>query len=56
VRYIKQQGWKPIIISNGETLTPELITALRKAGLKGFTLHVDSHQRRGDLKKHTEKS
>ncbi len=46
VRYVKSQGWKPIIITNGTALTPELIKELRKAGLVGFTVHVDSHQRR----------
>ncbi len=46
VRYVAAQGWKPIIISNGMCLTPELVRALRKAGLVAFTVHVDSHQQR----------
>jgi MoaA/NifB/PqqE/SkfB family radical SAM enzyme len=46
VRYIVFQGWKPIIITNGTLLTPELIKELKDAGLVGFTVHVDSHQNR----------
>ncbi|MCP4575707.1 MAG: radical SAM protein [Deltaproteobacteria bacterium] len=48
VRYVAGQGWKPIIISNGMCLTPELVGELRKAGLVAFTVHVDSHQQRPD--------
>ncbi|GAB6037053.1 hypothetical protein JCM15519_16120 [Fundidesulfovibrio butyratiphilus] len=46
VRYISSQGWKPIINSNGQALTPTLVRELTRAGLVGFTMHVDSHQRR----------
>ncbi|THB65281.1 MAG: radical SAM protein [Desulfovibrio sp.] len=46
VRFVKEQGWKPIINSNGHALTPELVRDLKDAGLIGFTMHVDSHQRR----------
>jgi len=46
VRYIASQGWKPIINSNGQELTPELVKELTDAGLVGFTFHVDSHQNR----------
>jgi hypothetical protein len=46
VRYVRQQGWKPIVNSNGQALTPELMTRLHEAGVGGFTFHVDSHQRR----------
>ena len=46
VRYISSQGWKPILNSNGQALTPELVTKLRDAGLVSFTFHVDSHQNR----------
>jgi len=48
VKYIADQGWKPIIITNGTLLAPEIIQDLTKAGLVGFTVHVDSHQRRPD--------
>jgi organic radical activating enzyme len=46
VRHVSSQGWKPIINSNGQALTPELIRKLKHAGLVGFTFHVDSHQKR----------
>ncbi len=46
VRYVADQGWKPIIITNGTLLTPELIKDLKNAGLVGFTVHIDSHQKR----------
>lgn len=46
VRYVAAQGWKPIINSNGQALTPELVRELTAAGVIGFTMHVDSHQRR----------
>lgn len=46
VRYVAEQGWKPIINSNGQALTPELVEKLAHAGLVGFTMHVDSHQKR----------
>jgi len=46
VRYVASQGWKPIINSNGQALTPALVRDLTKAGLVGFTMHVDSHQKR----------
>jgi uncharacterized Fe-S cluster-containing radical SAM superfamily protein len=46
VRYVASQGWKPIIITNGTRLNPDLIKDLKAAGLVGFTVHVDSHQNR----------
>lgn len=46
VRYVSSQGWKPIINSNGQVLTHELVKELADAGLVGFTFHVDSHQKR----------
>jgi uncharacterized Fe-S cluster-containing radical SAM superfamily protein len=46
VRYVAAQGWKPIIITNGTLLRPDLIKDLKAAGLMGFTVHVDSHQNR----------
>ncbi|MFP4543413.1 MAG: radical SAM protein [Candidatus Kapaibacterium sp.] len=46
VRMVKKRGWKPIINSNGALLTKELLKELKKAGVYGFTLHVDSGQRR----------
>lgn len=46
VKMIKKRGWKPILNSNGALLTPELLHNLKKAGLFGFTFHVDSGQGR----------
>ncbi len=46
VSFVASQGWKPIIITNGSAMTPELVKSLKDAGLVGFTVHVDSHQTR----------
>ena len=56
VREIKNRGWKPIINTNGLALTKELLKKLKKAGVYGFTFHVDSKQgRTGEWKGKTEK-
>ena len=44
---IKSRGLKPIINSNGIALTKELLHDLKKAGVFGFTFHIDSKQGRG---------
>jgi MoaA/NifB/PqqE/SkfB family radical SAM enzyme len=46
VAFIREQGIKPVVLTNGVALTPELLRELKKAGLAGFTMHVDSHQNR----------
>lgn len=46
VREIKRRGLKPIINTNGGKLTRELLHDLKKAGVFGFTFHVDSRQGR----------
>jgi MoaA/NifB/PqqE/SkfB family radical SAM enzyme len=46
VAYISSLKIKPIIFSNGERLTPELLLKLKKAGLAKMHLHIDSHQER----------
>lgn len=46
VRMVKQRGWKPIINTNGERLSKELLIELKKAGVWGFTFHIDSFQNR----------
>ncbi len=46
VRFIDHQKIKPIILSNGEFLTPEFARDLKKAGLYQVYLHVDSIQGR----------
>src|SRR3990170_8297959 len=47
VAEIKSRGLKPIINSNGIALTKELLHNLKKAGVFGFTFHIDSKQGRG---------
>lgn len=46
VSMVRKKGWKPIINTNGEPLTMELLKDLKKAGVWGFTFHVDSQQGR----------
>lgn len=55
VAFMAEHGIKPIILSNGQALTPELLHELKKAGLAGFTMHVDSHQNRPNWKNKSEK-
>ncbi len=43
---IKKRGLKPIINTNGKALTKELLKELKKAGVYGFTFHIDSKQGR----------
>lgn len=46
VSFIAQQGIKPVILTNAVALTPEKLHDLKRAGLAGFTVHIDSHQNR----------
>lgn len=46
IAYIDELGMKPIILTNANKLTPSYLTELKKAGLAGFTIHIDSHQSR----------
>jgi len=46
VRIVAESGTKPIINSNGAPLTMELLRELKKAGVMGFTFHIDSKQGR----------
>ncbi len=46
VRLIAQEGVKPILNTNGHALTKELLHELKKAGVAGFTFHIDSKQHR----------
>ncbi len=50
VRRIRERGAKPILNTNGHALTPEMLRDLKKAGVYGFTFHVDSKQGRPDWK------
>jgi organic radical activating enzyme len=46
VRLIAADDLKPVIDTNGITLTRELLRELKKAGVAGFTFHIDSKQGR----------
>lgn len=46
VAFIAENGIKPILLTNAVTLTPEFLRELKRAGLTGFTIHIDSHQGR----------
>ncbi len=46
VSFIAENGMKPIVLTNADKLTPTLLHDLKKAGLSGFTIHIDSHQDR----------
>jgi hypothetical protein len=51
---VAADGDKPIINTNGQLLTVEKLRALKKAGVKGFTFHIDSGQNRPHMKGKTE--
>jgi hypothetical protein len=46
VAMIARRGIKPILNTNGLALNRDLLLELKRAGLKGLTLHIDSKQRR----------
>jgi len=46
VAYIRACGLQPVLLTNGLLLDTLRVRALKKAGLAGFTLHVDSTQAR----------
>jgi len=52
---VKSFGLKPVILTNGQVLTPELVSDLKSAGVFGFVFHVDSHQARPGWEGKTEK-
>ncbi len=54
VRMIHEMGIKPIVNTNGSTLTIDLLRELKKAGVYGFTFHVDSKQGRPKWKNKNE--
>lgn len=55
VKMISSGGWKPILNTNGLALTPEILSELKKAGVAGFTFHIDTTQVRKDSKGDFEK-
>lgn len=54
VKMISDGGWKPVLNTNGLALTPELLRELKRVGVKGFTFHIDTTQKRHDSKAQTE--
>lgn len=46
VAFIARNGIKPIVLTNGVALSPERLRELKRAGLAGLTIHIDSHQNR----------
>ena len=46
VSFVANNGIKPVVLTNGVALKPELVRDLKKAGLFGFIIHIDSHQNR----------
>jgi len=54
VRMVSNFGCKPIVNTNGIALTKELLRELKKAGVYGFTFHIDSKQNRPGWKKANE--
>ncbi len=54
VKDVKRRSLKPILNTNGLALTNELLTELKKAGVYGFTFHIDSKQNRPGWKNKNE--
>jgi len=54
VRMISKKGWKPILNTNGVALDRELLHELKKAGVSGFTFHIDTSQKRKGVRARTE--
>ncbi|MGD1006331.1 MAG: radical SAM protein [Ignavibacteriaceae bacterium] len=54
VKEVKKRNLKPIINTNGLALTKELLIELKKAGVYGFTFHIDSKQGRPGWKNKNE--
>ncbi len=50
VEMIAGDGQKPIINTNGLLLTMDKLKALKKAGVEGFTFHIDSKQQRPHMR------
>jgi hypothetical protein len=46
IAMIAERGLKPILNTNGLALSRELLTEMKRAGLWGLTLHIDSKQTR----------
>jgi hypothetical protein len=46
VAFIAENDIKPVILTNAVRLEPGILRELKRAGLSGFTIHIDSHQGR----------
>ena len=46
VRLVREAGAKPIVVTNGVLLDRPMLRRLARAGVHGFTFHVDAHQAR----------
>jgi hypothetical protein len=46
VRMVAERGWKPIVNTNGIALSDQMLADLKRAGVAGFTFHIDSKQSR----------
>lgn len=51
IKYIHSKGMKSVILTNGMALTDEKLAALKKAGLTGFSFHIDTTQTRPEFNK-----
>src|SRR5690606_25484945 len=49
VKEVKKRNLKPIINTNGLSLTKELLHELKKAGVFGFTFHIRSEEHTSEL-------
>lgn len=54
-KIVKSYHVKPVLITNGVGLSPDVVHDLKKAGMHGFTFHVDAHQNRPGWEGKTEK-
>lgn len=54
VKMICDMGWKPIVNTNGLALNESLLADLKRAGVFGFTFHIDTSQKRPDADAKTE--
>jgi organic radical activating enzyme len=54
VNMINAMGWKPVINTNGLALKEPLLKELKKAGVFGFTFHIDTSQKRPKVTATTE--
>lgn len=54
VKFITEQNLESIILTNGDFLSPKIITELKEAGLDEFFIHVDNGQNRPGWKNKTE--